>query len=99
VLLERALDADRAADGVERGPEGDQESVPQELPFLPGVAADLIPQDLGVGPEDLVGDDVPALHPERGRALDIRHHDRERLDPAADVGHGLAPQGRGAGSL
>src|SRR4051794_27881176 len=56
VLIERALDADRAADGLERGPEGKQESVPEELPLLPGVAADLISQDLGVGAEDLVGD-------------------------------------------
>ncbi len=97
VLLERPLDADRAADGVERGPEGEQEPVPEELPLQPAVAAELVPQDPSVGAEDLVGDHVPALHPERRRALDVRHHDRERLDRAVDVGHGLAPRGRGCG--
>ena len=72
-----------------RGREGEQESVPEELPLLAAVLPELIPQDLRVGPEDLVGDRIPALQPEGGRALDVGHHDRERLDQAADVGHGL----------
>src|SRR3989304_2978593 len=62
VLLERALDADGAGNGLARGAEGDHEAVAHRLYFAAAVLLHLLPHELLVGAQDIPRSLIPPTH-------------------------------------
>ena len=75
--VERTLDADRARQRAPGRHEHGEEAVAERgLLILAVVLLDLLPDELVVLPEQRVGIGVTERRPERGRALDVREHER-----------------------
>src|ERR1700681_3871483 len=97
VLVERALDADGALDGLTRRVECHHEAVAGRLDFLTGVLPDLPPHDLVVRIHDLVSGRLTLVLAKPSGADDVgEKHGRGRR-----LGHGactpsLQPHGRGS---
>ena len=92
VLVQRALDGGGGTDRCHGGREGDEEPVAQGLAHPATERHDLVAHDRCLQPKNVVGVLVAARPPQRGRADDVGHHDREHrwlrgYDPTTAASH------------
>ena len=91
VLLQRTLDGDGGTDRCHVRREGDEEPVAQRLAHPATERGDLLPHDRCLQRENVVGVPVAACPPERRRADDVGHHDREHVRCPAPIRQALPP--------